>query len=306
MTLPLFLDTTPELNRAFGAPGRVAFRAGKNGLPLLVLANRQASAEISLRGAQVLSYRPAGQPPVLWMSNAAVCEPGEPLNSGVPLSWPWFSTAEDPALPDHGFAFTSMWQLRSVEYGEDSSTAVFTLQDDETTRRLWPHAFRLTLRATVGASLALELATENPGDETLAIRQGFHTYFVVRDIEKTTLRGLENTPFYNKALRVMAPPSPDPITVREEIDRVYFPTTAACVLEDHGLGRRIVIEKSGSKSTVVWNPWEEKTRRMRGFEARDFRNFLCVETTNTREDVVLLPPRGSCALAATITSEMRV
>jgi len=103
---------------------------------------------------------------------------------------------------------------------------------------------------------------------------------------------------------VMAPASPDPITVREEIDRVYFPTTAVCVLEDRGLGRRIVIEKSGSQSTVVWNPWEAKTRCMRGFEAGDYRNFFCVETTNTRDDFVLLPSGGSCSLAVAITSVM--
>jgi len=252
-----FPDIIPALNRNFGATGKVAFRAGKNGLPLLVLANRAASAEISLYGAQVLSYRPAGHLPVLFLSNAATCEPGKPINSGAPISWPWFSTHEDPSLPDHGFAFTSLWQLLSVEHGDAESRAVFQLQDSASSWRLWPHPFRLTLRATVGESLMLELTTENLDDVPVTIAQGFHTYFKVRDIENVTLLGLENTPFWNKKRGVHSPPSPDPIMPRPEIDRVYFPTTATCVLEDPGLRRRITVAKSGSNSTVVWNPGAE-------------------------------------------------
>ena len=298
-----FPDITPALNRAFGTPGKAVFRAGPNGLPILALANRRASAEMSIHGAQVLSYRPAGQPNVLWATRAATHEPGEPLRGGVPISWPWFSAHEDPALPDHGFAFTSLWQVLSVEHGADESGVLFALHDSAATWRLWPHPFRLTLRVIVGASLKLEMTTENTGGEPVVIRQGFHTYLIVRDIARVTLRGLENTPFFNKKSGVMAPGSPKPVTVRGEVDRVYHPTAAACVLEDRGLGRRVTVAKTGSNSTVVWNPWAEKVRRIRDFEENDHRSFLCVETTNTRGDAVTVPAGGARTLSATITSE---
>ncbi len=300
----LFPDITAALNRKFGTPGKVAFRAGSNNLPLLVLANNQATAEISLYGAHVLAYRPIGQLPVLFVSNASAYEPGKPLRGGVPLSWPWFSTPDTPALPDHGFAFTSLWQLHAVEHSADESKAVLVLQDAAASWRLWPHPFRLTLTVTVGASLKLEMTTDNLDTVPVTIAQGFHTYFKVRDIENVTLHGLENTPFYNKALREMAPPSDEPVTVHAEIDRVYFPTTATCVIDDPGLRRRIKIDKSGSNSTVVWNPWGDKTKRIRDFEPDDFRTMFCVETTNTRDDKITLPAGGTHTLSATITSEL--
>ena len=43
-----------ELNKRFGAPGRVAFRAGPGGLPLAVMVNKHGAVELSLYGGQVL------------------------------------------------------------------------------------------------------------------------------------------------------------------------------------------------------------------------------------------------------------
>ena len=58
--------TIDELNRRYGAPGRIVFRTGFAGYPEVVLANKFGTAEISLLGANVLSYRPTGHSPVLF------------------------------------------------------------------------------------------------------------------------------------------------------------------------------------------------------------------------------------------------
>ena len=55
-----------ELNKRYGAPGRIVFRNGPQGYPVVALANQYGSAEISLFGAQVLSYKPTGNFPVLF------------------------------------------------------------------------------------------------------------------------------------------------------------------------------------------------------------------------------------------------
>ena len=81
-----------------------------------------------------------------------------------------------------------------------------------------------------------------------------------------------------------------PIVFTGETDRVYTGTSATCVLRDPVLGRRIAIVKSGSNSTVVWNPWTDKAAAMEDFGADEWPGMLCIETANVREDAVALAP----------------
>jgi len=45
---------------------------------------------------------------------------------------------------------------------------------------------------------------------------------------------------------------------------VHLNAAAACVIHDPVWNRRIVVEKSGSNTTIVWNPWREKGGRNDG------------------------------------------
>ena len=55
-----------------------------------------------------------------------------------------------------------------------------------------------------------------------------------------------------------------------------------------------MIEKRGSNSTVVWNPWQAKASALddlgwdRGADA--WPHFVCVEPANAAENAVTLPP----------------
>ncbi len=70
--------------------------------------------------------------------------------------------------------------------------------------------------------------------------------------------------------------------------RAYVGTTATCAVEDAVLRRRLSIAKAGSRSTVVWNPWEAKSQRMQDFD-KEYRTMVCVETTNAADDQVTVP-----------------
>ncbi len=71
------------LNKRFGAPGRIAFRSGQAGLPIIALVNSVGSCEVSLYGAHVLGYRPMGHAPVLFISKESLFEPGKPIRGGI-------------------------------------------------------------------------------------------------------------------------------------------------------------------------------------------------------------------------------
>jgi D-hexose-6-phosphate mutarotase len=65
---------------------------------------------------------------------------------------------------------------------------------------------------------------------------------------------------------------------------------------DRTLGRTIKIEKSGSHSTVVWNPWLETATKMNDLGSVAWKKMVCVETANALDNFVTLEPRSQHTL----------
>jgi D-hexose-6-phosphate mutarotase len=93
------------------------------------------------------------------------------------------------------------------------------------------------------------------------------------------------------------------VVVDGEVDRVYLDTSGTCVVDDAVRGRRILLSQTGSRSTVVWNPWEEKARRMADFPDDAYRRMVCVEAVNTAGDAPVVEPGGRHTLTQTISVE---
>jgi D-hexose-6-phosphate mutarotase len=60
---------------------------------------------------------------------------------------------------------------------------------------------------------------------------------------------------------------------------------------------------TGSRSTVVWNPWTEKEEKLGDLGQDGWTKMLCVETANAAEHVVTIPPGGKHRLAAEYSVE---
>jgi D-hexose-6-phosphate mutarotase len=65
----------------------------------------------------------------------------------------------------------------------------------------------------------------------------------------------------------------------------------------------IIVAKRGSESTVVWNPWIEKTKGMSDMAPNGWKKMICVETANVADNAVHLPPGASQRLTASIRVE---
>jgi hypothetical protein len=87
------------------------------------------------------------------------------------------------------------------------------------------------------------------------------------------------------------------------MDRVYFNTTATTEIVDPGFGRKIRIAKSGSQSTVVWNPWVAKSIRMPDFGDEEYVGMVCVESGNVADDEITLSPGDHAVLAVILSCE---
>lgn len=295
-----------DLNHEFSLGRYLSFREGPNGFVYTHINNDSGSAEIFLHGAQVTSFIPVGQEPVIFLSDASRYEPGKAIRGGIPISWPWFADhPSDTTKPAHGFARTSQWEVRDTKYiSTDETEITLTLNESEGTRELWDYSFYLELTVTVGAKLDSVLRMSNCGDEGFTITSAFHSYYKVGNINNININGLEDTYYIDKVDSYKTKQQNSPVTITGETDRIYLDTENECIIEDPDLKRRVKINKSGSRSTVIWNPWSEKAHNMGDLSDDDYNKFVCVETANAGPDTVTIAPGEQHLLTQSIAVEI--
>ena len=299
--------TTATLNAAFGIPGILFFEETADGLVRAQIATSSANATIYLQGAHLAQWQPAGESPVLFLASQSSFKRGEAVRGGVPLVFPWFGCGEKDRLTrrsigKHGFARTALWTLRSAHLTDGDIELRFSLTADARSRALGFDCFYLEYALRVGRSLELELTTQNHGAKTLCFEEAFHTYFAIGEIEKASVCGLAGAPYLDAADGFSEKrQSEAELHFNRQTDSVYLGTEAVCVLRDPGNHRQIHLEKSGSRTTVVWNPGEETSGAFSDLGSGDWRKFVCVETANALSDAITLAPGARHRLAARIT-----
>ncbi len=295
-----------ELAAQFDIPNVLRCEAGPGGLTRVVISTSAAEAELFLQGAHVTRWTPRGQMPVLFLSPKSVFSPDKAIRGGVPIVFPWFgSRADGKPGPDHGFARISEWTLESTRLRDDEKVEVALVLTPSAASRAWfPATFRLRFRVIVGAELAMELETFNEASEPFSFEAALHSYLAVGDVQRAAVAGLEGTLYIDKADGFKRKTQgSEPLRIAKETDEVHLNTGAVCSVHDPVRNRRVVVEKSGSRSTVVWNPWVEKTRAMSDLEPDSWKNLLCVEVANAADNAVHLAPGASHKMAARIRVE---
>jgi glucose-6-phosphate 1-epimerase len=284
----------------------VVVEAGAGGLPRARVRGARADAEVYLQGGHLTRWQPHGAAPVLFLSTRAAYATGKAIRGGVPLIFPWFGPhATDRQAPMHGFARAHPWRLVTSGPGADGAVVLdLALEDDEATRRLWPTAFTLRYRVTVGEALHLALEVANTSAAPFTFEAALHTYLAVGDVEAVAVTGLEHTTYIDKVdAFTRKRHGAEPLRLTGETDRVFLGTRARCVVDDRALGRRLVVDKAGSATTVVWNPWATRAREIADLEPDDWRRMICVETANAADDAVTLAAGARHVMSATIRVE---
>jgi D-hexose-6-phosphate mutarotase len=275
-------------------PGHVSLTTGEGGLPKVVVETPCSSAEIYLHGAHVTGFQKKGEPPLLFMSAASEFTAGKAIRGGVPVIFPWFGARE--GLPFHAFARITTWELKETSLLPNGAVRLrFVLPGAE--------GFHTEYLVTVAESLTLELAVENTGDRDSAFEACLHTYFQISGIDAISITGLAGTRYQDKVAATTETQTSAAIRISSEVDRVYPDTAATTEIEDPGFGRKIRIAKSSSHSTVVWNPWIEKSKRMPDFGDEEYLQMVCVESGNVGKNNVTLPPGGHAVMKVEISSE---
>lgn len=265
-------------------PPSVRLEQGEGGLPRVVVGSPGGgSAEVYLHGAHVTAWAPPGAAPVLWMSPASRFDAAAAIRGGVPICFPWFGGGPDgDRSPAHGYARLADWRLVGAEEGPDGVVVTLALDAGD-------DGLAATFRVSVGRRLGLSLDVVNEGAAPTSFEVALHTYLAVADVRAIRVLGLAGERYLDRN----GGPEPvrqdeEAITIAGETDRIYVGSRATVGVEDPGLGRRLVVEKEGSASTVVWNPWVGKASAMADVGPEAWRGFVCVETANVRSDAVTL------------------
>jgi D-hexose-6-phosphate mutarotase len=287
-------------------PDTVRIEAGQGGLRRVVVDAALAEAEIYLHGAHITHFQRRGRKPLLFMSEKSVFAPNKPIRGGVPICFPWFGPRQDgQSGPMHGFARLLDWDLIGAEETSNKTVEIsFRLVSSAATRAVWDEEFEVDYLVRVGGSLGLELRVRNTSSQPMLIEEALHTYLAVSDVRQASIEGLAGVEYSD---RVGTPHEETegtaPIRITAETDRIYRNTRSTCIVHDPGWKRRLVVEKTGSDNTVVWNPWIAKAKAMPDFGDDEWPAMLCIETCNVREHAVTITPGQSHTMAAVIRLE---
>jgi glucose-6-phosphate 1-epimerase len=284
-------------------PEGARLESGPGGLERLVLDAAYGSAAVFLHGGHVSHFQPKGEKPVLWMSAESRFESGKPIRGGVPVCFPWFGPKPgEPDAPMHGYARILPWAVKDVTREPDGGLrALLELTAQAAARGGFPHELALELTVGVGRALRLTLATRNVDSAAARFEAALHSYLAVSDARQIVVSGLEGVSYVDKTAGMARKPGePTSITIGAETDRAYLGTRSSVTIEDPGWRRRIVVSKSGSATTVVWNPWTLKAKAMPDFGDDEWAGMICVETANAMSDAVTLAPGATHAMTATL------
>jgi D-hexose-6-phosphate mutarotase len=284
------------LNDRFVTGTHVRFEKLAGGVTVAIIDNPLATATISLYGGHIVSWRPKHQiEPVLWVSKLAQFKLGKAIRGGVPICWPWFGSHPAQAkLPAHGYARISPWDVISVrELDKGATEVMLMLSDTDLSRDHGPRAVRLSIRVTVGARLEVALTTANDSNQSIVLSEGLHTYFKVGHVNRVSVLGLEGSEYVDLIRDNLRCQQVGPVKFDGELGRIYVSNQSVCVIDDPLLRRRIRVEKSGSCSTAVWNPWTLTASKMDDLGSEGWRDMVCVESANALENQVTVTAGNS-------------
>lgn len=262
--------------------------------PVFQIEHVTCSARVALHGAHVMSWKPCNADEVLYLSPDAVFREGKAIRGGIPVCWPWFNAhPKNPDLPSHGIARSRFWDLLEASEDEAGVTLRFQMREG-----IWDAV--VTVRA--GQELEVDLTSLNSNDAPMTISGALHTYLLVSDIGQVRVMDLDDTEYLDTVGEPTRKHQHGSLEFHGEVDSGYD-SSAPARLVDEGAGRTIVIEKSGSPSTVVWNPWKEKTRAIGDLPDDAYRRFCCIEAAVANEKAITIEPGSSHRLSTRISVE---
>lgn len=248
------------------------------------LSNELAECKISLWGGNIVSYHPKTEEyDVFWVGDLNKFDNVQAIRGGIPICWPRFAEEKlNDNLPRHGFARLSEWKLENINVDSTKIEVALSLLPDvkynlNVEAKLW---------VKITDKLECSLETINNSDEEFKFSEALHAYFNVGNRNDVIIKGLKGHK-YRSSLDGKIYTQDNDLRINKEFDAAFIDHTGEVELIDPILKRVVVLNKSGSKSTVVWNPNKDLAEMSKG----QYKKFICVEPANQGDLFVALPPK---------------
>lgn len=265
------------------------------------------SAKILLQGGQLMHFSTADDPNNwLWHSRNVAYKTRQAVRGGVPICFPLFGNlADNPSevqrtfdqgMAKHGIARTSLWQLTQHTMAQDKITLTLGWQVPDSFVQQYPNT-QLSAELVFEFSqygFNITLNSHNHGKQTLYFSQAFHSYLPIADIHQTVITGFDGVEYVDM-LQAEKPTVQQvgDIVFATEVDRIY---QASPIIGLTTPDYTANLTSKNSLSTIIWNPWTQKSQTLDQFLPDDFEKMLCIETANADKDRVELPPNASVSL----------
>ena len=264
-------------------------QAGDVGLPMLVVSNRLGRAVIALQGAHLMSFTPAGQNDLFWVSPKTLLKPDTPIRAGIPLCLPWFGPGPD-GKSMHGFARTLEWTLLESSTLDSGETLLaFELSGDANTCALWPHAFNFRLDVKVGKVLTLGMTVSNTGTDDAPVAFAFHSYFAVPKVAEARVGGLEGCTYIDKMDNFTRKTQQGEVAITGVTDRIYLDVGAQQTV---ATAKDTLLIESDARCAVVWNAWTND-KNIADLGEGNHVGYVCVERGDVADRAVTVSPGAS-------------
>ena len=260
---------------------------------IITISNSLAECKILLWGGNIVSYHPKSQQhDVFWLGENNKFDNIQAIRGGIPICWPRFAEETlNNHFPRHGFARLSMWNLKNVAIDEHKIEAELFLIPD----KKYNTEVSANLLFKITDKLECTLTTINHGNDEFCFSEALHAYFNVGNRDETIIKGLVGN-MYKSSLDNKTYTLDKDLQITSEFDASFFNHTHNVEIVDTIFNRRICIEKTGSKSTIVWNPNKDLAEMKQG----QYKNFVCVEPANQGECFVKLAPKEKHILSMVI------
>ncbi|OOF58202.1 D-hexose-6-phosphate mutarotase [Rodentibacter myodis] len=254
MKITLFKKLTPEL-----------YLVQHNEIPVLHLEHDIGSAKIALQGAQLLSWTPKGvERDVLWLSEIEPFQTGSAIRGGIPLCYPWFGSAKQPA---HGTARIRLWNLSRYAISAEKVRLEFELFSDLNI---------IEAKVEMAFSDKCQVTFTHYGEQPAQV--ALHSYFNVGDITQVEVANLPETCF--NSLTQTQENVPSPRRIGENVDCIYSVDNTQNQIIDEAFQRTIELQHHNASQIVLWNPWHKATSAM---SEKAYLNMVCVETARIHQ-----------------------
>ncbi|WP_099319690.1 D-hexose-6-phosphate mutarotase [Erwinia amylovora] len=248
-------------------------------LPVMVITHPKVRAAVALQGAHLVAWQPSGEKPVIWISDKTPLRDGKAIRGGVPVCWPWFGPAGEPA---HGFARNLPWELSAHDENDQCVMLTLALKSSEKTRKLWPHNFTLFARFRLGERCEIELEAHGEFESTAAL----HSYFAVADIDGVSVSGLGPN-YIDKVKDGLTGTSDDGVqTYPHCTDRIYTQPENRSIISDKSGERVIEVHHHHHSDVVTWNPGPERSCSMADMANEGYKTMVSVETAHISQPMI--------------------